>query len=62
MSPIGRDQAKALAAKTSFGPLVDRMREIKKTFGRKSGTFLKNLIYQLFDKEVTRRPMGKVIR
>ena len=62
LSAAGRDKAKALAAKPSFEPLVERMREIKKTFGRKSGSFLKNLIYQLFDKEVASRPMGKVIR
>lgn len=57
----GSDRAKALAACPSFAPLVTRMREIKKTFGTKKGSFLKNLIYRMFDAEVGRRPLGEVI-
>lgn len=57
----GRERAKALAARGSFAPIVERMREIKKTFGAKNGNFLKKLIYQLFDAEVGKRPMGEVI-
>lgn len=57
----GIERAKSLADRASFAPLVERMREIKKVFGTKSGTTLKNLIYRLFDEEVGRRPMGKVI-
>jgi hypothetical protein len=37
------------------------MRQIKKTFGGKTGTFLKDLVYRLFDAEVGRRPMGEKI-
>jgi hypothetical protein len=62
LSNLGRERAKALAAQPSFAPLVERMHEVKKNFGGKSGTFLKNLIYQLFDAEVGRRPLGRVIR
>ncbi len=61
LTDIGRERAKALAERASFAPLIERMRQIKKTFGSKSGTFLKDLIYQLFDEEVGRRPMGQVI-
>jgi hypothetical protein len=57
----GRDCARELAARASFAPLVARMREVKKVFGAKSGTYLKDLIYRLFDAEVGRRPLGKVI-
>jgi hypothetical protein len=57
----GTDRAKALAARPSFAPLVARMLEIKKTFGSKKGSFLKNLIYRMFDAEVGRRPLGEVI-
>ena len=42
-------------------PLVERMRQVKKTFGGKSGSYLKDLIYRLFDVEVGKRPMGRVI-
>lgn len=57
----GSDRAKALAARPSFAQLVERMREIKKTFGSKTGSFLKNQIYRMFDAEVGRRPLGEVI-
>lgn len=57
----GIERAKALAGKASFAPLVERMRQVKKTFGGKSGSSLKNLIYELFDEEVGKRPMGGVI-
>lgn len=52
----GREHAKRLTDRTSFTPLIERMREIKKVFGRKSGSSLKKLIYRLFDEEVGRRP------
>lgn len=57
----GHDRAKALAARGSFGPVVERMRDIKKTFGSKNGNFLKNLIYKLFDADVGKRSMGEII-
>lgn len=62
LTTLGRDRAKALAARSSYGSLVARMGEVKKTFGGKTGTFLKDLIYRLFDEEVGRRPMGEEIR
>lgn len=61
LTPRGAERAKALAAKASFAPLVVRMRQVKRTFGGKSGSSLKNLIYELFDQEVGKRPMGEVI-
>jgi hypothetical protein len=61
LSPLGRDKAKVLAALPSFKDLVARQREVKKVFGSKSGTVLKDLIYRLFDEEVGKRPMGQVI-
>jgi len=62
LTDLGKERAKALASKPSFGPLVERMREIKKTFGTKSGSYLKDLIYRLFDEEVGQRRMGQMIR
>lgn len=61
LTPLGSERAAALAARPSFAPLVHRMREVKKAFGGKTGTYLKNLIYQLFDEEVGRRPLGEAI-
>lgn len=62
LTETGRECAKALAARSSFGSLVVRMREVKKTFGNRNGTYLKDLVYRLFDEEVSRRPMGEEIR
>jgi DNA-binding PadR family transcriptional regulator len=62
LSDLGRDKAKALAALPSFQGLVRRQRDVKKVFGSKSGTVLKDLIYRLFDEEVGKRTLGQVIR
>jgi hypothetical protein len=61
LTDLGKERGKALAARPSFAPLVERMRHVKKTFGGKSGSYLKDLIYRLFDEEVGKRPMGQVI-
>jgi hypothetical protein len=61
LTDTGKEKAKLLAAQKTFVPLVERMREVKKCFGNKSGAFLKDLIYRLFDEEVRQRPMGEVI-
>jgi DNA-binding PadR family transcriptional regulator len=52
LTDLGRERAEALARKPSFGLLVQRMGDVKRTFGGKTGTFLKTLIYRLFDEEV----------
>jgi DNA-binding PadR family transcriptional regulator len=61
LTELGRERAEALAARPSFAPLVQRMREVKKTFGGKTGSSLKGLIYRLFEEEVGRRKMGETI-
>lgn len=62
LTDLGKQSATALAAAPSFSDLVLRMGKIKKVFGGKSGSFLKNHIYKVFDQEVGRRPMGQVIK
>lgn len=61
LTDLGKERAAAIAARPSFGPLVARMKEVKTTFGAKSGNFLKDLIYRLFNEEVGLRPMGERI-
>lgn len=61
LTALGKDRAKRLEKLASFEALVRRQREVKKTFGKKSGTYLKDLIYRLFDEEVGKRPMGQII-
>jgi len=62
LTELGRERARTIAARPSFAPLVERMREVKRAFGSKSGNFLKDLIYRLFDAEVAQRSLGEVIR
>ena len=62
LTPLGKERAKALAELPSFASLVDRLKQIRESFGKKTGTYLKDLIYSLFDREVGQREMGKVIR
>lgn len=62
LTDLGRNCANVLSSREPFAPLVARMRNVKKTLGGKSGSSLKALIYRLFDEEIGRRPLGKVIR
>ncbi len=61
LTALGTERAKLLASRDSFSQVIERMKELKKVFGSKSGSYLKNLIYRLFDAEVGGREMGKVI-
>lgn len=58
----GKEKASALSDEDSFGQLVLQMRAVKKALGRKSGTQLKNLVYEAFDAEVKQRKLGDVIQ
>ncbi|MFC1836264.1 hypothetical protein ACFL2Q_16350 [Thermodesulfobacteriota bacterium] len=62
LTDLGLGRSKELANTASFIPLVERMREVKKTFGRRSGNSLKDLIYSLFETEVNQRQLGEVIK
>jgi len=62
LTDLGRERAKRLAAQPSFDSLVARMKEIKKTFGARSGSSLKDMIYSIFDREVGQRPLGEIIK
>jgi hypothetical protein len=61
LTTLGRERAKLLAERASFATLVARMKEIKRSFGTRSGSSLKDMIYVMFDREVGKRPMGQVI-
>lgn len=61
LTDLGKERAQRLVEKASFEPLVMRMREIKKVFGSKTGSSLKNMIYNMFDAEIGRRPLGEMI-
>ncbi len=62
LTDLGRERAKRLAALPSFQSLVARMKEIKKAFGGRSGSSLKDMIYSVFDREVGQRSLGEMIK
>jgi len=58
----GQTIAKELIEQACFQDLVIQMKKVKSLFGSKSGDWLKNLVYRVFDDEVAKLAMGKVIR
>lgn len=61
LTPLGHDKVGALSKSDAFRPLVDQMKAVRKLLGRKSGTQLKNLVYEVFDAEVKQRKLGELI-
>jgi hypothetical protein len=57
----GKSAASVLASNSSFTDMVAQMRSVKSVLGKKTGSALKKLIYQVFQDEVTNRPIGEVI-
>jgi DNA-binding PadR family transcriptional regulator len=58
----GRSQAAELESSPPFQSLVAQMSTVGKVLGKKSGTQLKNLVYETFDEEVALLDLGEVIK
>lgn len=61
LTDAGRECSSLLCADEAFGALSIHMREVSRVFGGKSGTALKNLIYETFENEVAEKPLGEAI-
>ncbi len=61
LTESGRETATEIAVQTEFTSLIEQMKRVKKTFGTKSGTALKKLIYEVFEKEVAQKPLDEII-
>ena len=59
---LGKKKAKILSKTKPFAPLIEQMKAVKKLLGRKNGTQLKNIVYEIFDKEVKQRGLGELIK
>ena len=57
----GTDIARQFAEKESFSSLSEHMRQVKQLVGGMGGTKLKDLIYEVFGKEVVDRKIGESI-
>ncbi len=62
LTELGQSRAKRLLGLPSFEPIVDRMKDVKRAFGSRSGSSLKQMIYKVFDEEVGQRRLGEVIK
>lgn len=62
LTALGSEMATRLEENPSFAQLAKQMRQVKKVLGRKSGSRLKNLVYDTFDQEVAQLSLGEVIK
>lgn len=61
LTKLGKEKAKEISKKNSFGEMVEQMKAVKGLLGRKTGTQLKELVYAVFDEEVKNRKLGEII-
>lgn len=57
----GVEISKILNKDASFGALSERMKDVKRVLGSKTGTYLKDLVYQLFEEEVADKKLNTPI-
>ncbi|MGR3173343.1 MAG: hypothetical protein ACUZ8N_01930 [Candidatus Scalindua sp.] len=57
----GKNISSRFIKNPSFVELVEQMKKVKKLLGNKNGSTLKKLIYRMFEDEVSKRSLGKVI-
>ncbi len=62
LTEAGRGVADALKKDSAFSNLCEHMKQVEKVLGRKAGSTLKKLIYNVFQDEVASRPLGEAIQ
>ena len=58
----GKKVADAVAKRTEFAEQTEQMMKVKELVGKKTGTFLKQLFYEVFDDEIAQKRLGEIIR
>lgn len=61
LTSLGEGKVKLLKTDLGYRNLCEQMKRVKSAFGRKAGSTLKNMIYQIFQEEVTNRTLDEVI-
>jgi hypothetical protein len=61
LTGAGKKAAEQLRKSGPFAQVVAQMREVKEVLGGKTGSALKKLVYEVFEEEIRRKPMGEVI-
>jgi DNA-binding PadR family transcriptional regulator len=62
LTDLGLNVAKRLEKLVEFGEQVSRMREVKRLLASKNGSALKQLVYEVFEEEVAKKPLGDMIQ
>lgn len=62
LTDAGKQLSSGLKKEAAFGDLCERMKQVKQVLGKKSGTWIKNLIYRTFKEEIAARRLGETIR
>ena len=58
----GKKVADAVAKRREFAEQTEQMKRVKELVGKKTGTFLKKLFYEVFDAEIAQKRLGEIIR
>lgn len=61
LTETGKKIALEISSQDEFGLLIEQMKTVKKSLGTKSGSALKKIIYEVFQDEVTQKPLDEVI-
>lgn len=61
LTDLGKSIAEKLSLNEDFREVSERMKSVKKLLGGKTGNYLKELIYQLFDEEVKGKNLDDII-
>ncbi len=61
LTEVGEGKITSLVKSGAFKEIVEHMTNVKRTVGRKNGSQLKNLIYEVFKNEVKERKLGEYI-
>jgi DNA-binding PadR family transcriptional regulator len=58
----GKRLADDISKRSEFADQVEQMKQVKELVGKKSGTALKNIVYEVFDTEIAQKPLGDIIQ
>ncbi len=58
----GKKIADAVAKRPEFADQMEQMRRVKELVGKKTGTALKKLFYEVFDAEIAQKRLGEIIQ
>lgn len=61
LTDLGKSIAEKLISNEEFDEVSERMKSVKKLLGGKTGNFLKELIYKVFDEEVKEKSLDDII-